>query len=156
MKNISPFLVKRQMPILFPWIVKGLFDSPFWFSSLLPAKHRALSIQPKTRNFLNRKIRKLLNFRNQEPFSRKSRKFWEENRMELKFPVRNFQKFGFTSRGRPFYQKFWKMLFHSPLKISGNSIKPKFIVEWKAPIHFLFTLSWQKEVFITLLTFNLS
>ena len=40
--------------------------------------------------------------------------------MERKFPVRNFRKYGYTSRGCPFFRNFRKMgAFHST-KNSGN------------------------------------
>lgn len=45
--------------------------------------------------------------------------------MEQKFPVRNFQTFWYTSQGFPILREFGKMLFHSPLQISRNSIERK-------------------------------
>ena len=37
-----------------------------------------------------------------------------------KFPARNFRNFGYTSRCCPLY---WKIIFHSSLKISWNAIR---------------------------------
>ena len=61
--------------------------------------------------------------------------------MEQKFPVRNFQMFGFTSQGFPILRKFGKMLFHSPLQISRNSI------EWK--VLYIEQQSYVSRLFIT-------
>jgi hypothetical protein len=60
----------------------------------------------------------IVEFPNREQLNRK---FREENQMEQNFPVRNFQKFGYTSRGCPIFREILKMLFHSPLEISRNS-----------------------------------
>ena len=64
---------------------------------------------------------KIVDFPKSEPFNRKFGKFREENQMEWKFSVRNFHKFGYTSRGCPLFQKFWEVLYHSFLEIFGNS-----------------------------------
>jgi len=71
--------------------------------------------------------------------------------MERKFPVRNFLKFGYTSRGCPLFRRFREMLFHSSLEISGNSNQnflrmesarsiPKFskISDREFPFHLIF------------------
>jgi len=41
--------------------------------------------------------------------------------MEQKFSIRNFQKFGYSSRGCPLFWRVCKILFYSPLEISGNA-----------------------------------
>jgi len=74
----------------------------------------------------------IVEFPKSKPFNRKFRKFREENQMERKFPVRNFWKFGYTSRGCPLFRKFRKMLFHSPLEISGNANR-NFLSNGKRP-----------------------
>lgn len=40
--------------------------------------------------------------------------------MERKFQMRNFRKFGYSSRGCSLFRTSWKMLFHSQLEISGK------------------------------------
>lgn len=66
------------------------------------------------------KIRKLLNFGN---INHSTENFERKHPMERNFLERNCQKFGYTSRGRPLFAKFRKMLFHSLLEISGNSTR---------------------------------
>ena len=89
------------------------------------------------------KFRKLLNFRNAnhstENFRNSGSKVeWKENIWE-----NVFRKFGYTSRGCPLFWKCRKivitgavnrkMLFHSPLKVAGNSNR-KFWLNGKRPM----------------------
>jgi len=54
--------------------------------------------------------------------------------MEPKFPVRNFRKFGYTSRGCPFFPEIPE---NAVPFVTGNfrKFKPEFFIEWKAPIN---------------------
>jgi len=54
--------------------------------------------------------------------------------MERKFPVRNFRKFGYSSRDCVLFRKIRKLLFHSLLEISGNS-NQNFSSNVKRPIN---------------------
>jgi hypothetical protein len=70
--------------------------------------------------------------------------------MERKLPVKKFQKIWFTSRGSPLLRKFRKMLFHSPLEISGNS-NPNFSLNGKRLLFVLWSrnLSWVNNLINT-------
>ena len=52
--------------------------------------------------------------------------------MERKLLVKNFRKFGYTSRGCPLFWKFWKMLLHSLLEV-GEFLKRTFCLNGKRP-----------------------
>lgn len=84
---------------------------------------RALSIWPNilklgqlvqiSKNLEIPKLQILLSFSKVNQLTECSFKFWQESKMEQKFPVRNFQKFyEVFSQGFPILRKFGKMLFH--------------------------------------------
>ena len=81
------------------------------------------------------KIWKLLNYCN---VNRSTRKFenpgrkikWNENSK-----VRNFLKIGFTLWGCPLFQKFWDVLFHSPLEIQTRILQGRLPFKWDLGAH---------------------
>jgi len=109
---------------------------------------RTLSIQPKIQE-LGQMVRKFPGevsvkledywiFPKCELFNGKFRIFREENQMRQKFPVRNFRKFGLTSRGCPLFRKLRKMLFHSPLEISSPEVQTRMCGRMESALRFFF------------------
>lgn len=84
------------------------------------------------------KIRKLLNFRKNEPFKRKFRKFQEASKMEHNFPITNFRKLRYTSQSCPLFRKFREMQFHSlemQTRIFGRTEEMRYPVKVHTTIH---------------------
>ena len=60
---------------------------------------------------------------------------FNQNFRNLETVEQMFREFGYASRGCPLFEKFWIMLFHSPLKVAENSNRT-FWFEWKAPLRY--------------------
>ena len=121
---------------------------------------RALSIWPNilklgqlvqiSKNLEIPKLQILLSFWKVNQLTESSFKFWQESKMEQKFPVRNFQKFWVYLTSFPILRKFGKMLFHSPLQISRNSIEWKVLyIEQQSYVSRLFITPTKKQTFFT-------
>ena len=66
--------------------------------------------------------------------------FLEENQMEQKLPVRNFQKFGFSKQSRLLFQNFLEMLcVNSMCHLKGPRIEAN-ISGWMENAHYYFYL----------------
>ena len=94
-------------------------------------KRRRLPFNPKFRNFRNgdkwygnflgkvTENPEIVEFPKSESFNRKFLKFRDESQKEQKFPGKLFRKFGYTSRGCPFFRNLCKFpIFYSALASS--------------------------------------
>ena len=98
------------------WLTRGAFHST---KNSGPSETAAKWYENVLGKFLESP--KIAKFPKGEPFNRKCRKSREENQMEQKLRDTNFRKIRYTSLDCPLFQEFWKMLFLSPLEMSGNA-----------------------------------